>query len=61
MNLTKLASSAFIFAALSSSAADPIIYFDRPADFFEETFVIGNGTQGGIIYGNPSRERISLN
>ncbi|MDE6479749.1 MAG: glycoside hydrolase family 95 protein, partial [Muribaculaceae bacterium] len=58
---TKLASSALIFAALSASAATPIIYFDRPADFFEETFVIGNGTQGGIIYGNPSRERISLN
>lgn len=35
--------------------------FDRPADYFEETFVIGNGSQGGIIYGNPSRERISLN
>ncbi|MDE6561294.1 MAG: glycoside hydrolase family 95 protein [Muribaculaceae bacterium] len=61
MKLTKLASSALIFAALSASAATPIIYFDRPADFFEETFVIGNGTQGGIIYGNPSRERISLN
>ena len=25
------------------------------------TFVIGNGAQGGIIYGNPSTERISLN
>ncbi|MDE6547752.1 MAG: glycoside hydrolase family 95 protein [Muribaculaceae bacterium] len=61
MKLTKLASSALIFAVLSASAATPIIYFDRPADFFEETFVIGNGTQGGIIYGNPSRERISLN
>lgn len=61
MKLTELASSALIFAAFSTSAATPIIYFDRPADFFEETFVIGNGTQGGIIYGNPSRERISLN
>ena len=61
MKLTKLASSALIFAAFSASAATPIIYFDRLADFFEETFVIGNGTQGGIIYGNPSRERISLN
>lgn len=61
MKLTKFASSVFICAAISASAATPIIYFDRPADFFEETFVIGNGTQGGIIYGNPSRERISLN
>lgn len=37
------------------------IYFDRPADFFEETFVIGNGAQGAIIYGDPYCERISLN
>ncbi len=59
--LTKLASSLIALAAFSASASTPIIYFDHPADYFEETFVIGNGTQGGIIYGNPSRERISLN
>lgn len=35
--------------------------FDRPAEFFEESFVLGNGTQGAIVYGNPHRERISLN
>ncbi|MDE7409849.1 MAG: glycoside hydrolase family 95 protein [Muribaculaceae bacterium] len=56
-----LASATIAISALTASSATPIIYFDRPADFFEETFVIGNGTQGGIIYGNPSRERISLN
>ncbi|MDE6522977.1 MAG: glycoside hydrolase family 95 protein [Muribaculaceae bacterium] len=58
---TRLTSLAVAIASLSVSAATPIIFFDRPADFFEETFVIGNGTQGGIIYGNPSKERISLN
>lgn len=62
MKLTTLLASATIaLSALTSAAANPIIYFDRPADYFEETFVIGNGTQGGIIYGNPSKERISLN
>lgn len=62
MKLTShLVSAAVALSAMAASAATPIIYFDRPADFFEETFVIGNGTQGGIIYGNPSRERISLN
>lgn len=64
--LKNIASTVINIAAISLTfltayAATPIIYFDRPADFFEETFVIGNGTQGGIIYGNPSRERISLN
>lgn len=37
------------------------IKFNRPADFFEESFVIGNGTQGAIVYGRPDKERISLN
>lgn len=59
--LSLLAASAISFASFSATAATPILYFDRPADFFEETFVIGNGTQGGIIYGNPYKERISLN
>ncbi|MDE5784694.1 MAG: glycoside hydrolase family 95 protein [Prevotella sp.] len=50
-----------LLAATTSKADTSILFFDRPADYFEETFVIGNGTQGGIIYGNPSKERISLN
>ena len=58
---TFLASATVAISAINAAAATPTLYFDRPADFFEETFVIGNGTQGGIIYGNPSRERISLN
>ena len=58
---TFLASATAAISAINAAAVTPTIYFDRPADFFEETFVIGNGTQGGIIYGNPSRERISLN
>ncbi len=50
-----------VSAALSANANDLTLKFDRPADFFEETFVLGNGTQGAIVYGNPYRERISLN
>lgn len=48
-------------ASITASAATSTLFFDRPADFFEETFVIGNGTQGAIIYGNPDKERLSLN
>lgn len=48
--------------AICGNAENPLtLRFDRPADFFEESFVIGNGSQGAIVYGNPSRERISLN
>ncbi len=55
--LTVLALAPTAFAYADSHT----LKFDRKADFFEETFVIGNGTQGGIIYGNPDTERISLN
>lgn len=48
-------------AVLCANANDLTLKFDRPAEFFEESFVIGNGTQGAIVYGNPYRERISLN
>ncbi|MDE6859984.1 MAG: glycoside hydrolase N-terminal domain-containing protein [Duncaniella sp.] len=34
---------------------------DRPAQFFEEAFVIGNGNLGAVIYGGVGEERISLN
>lgn len=49
------------FIVSTACANELTLKFDRPADFFEETFVIGNGSQGAIVYGNPYRERISLN
>ena len=50
-----------LFWAPSAAADDLNIRFDRPADYFEESFLLGNGSQGAIVYGNPSCERISLN
>ena len=38
-----------------------VLHYNRPAHYFEEALPIGNGTMGGIVYGNPNRERISLN
>ena len=35
--------------------------YDRPAEFFEEALVIGNGMMGGTIYGGTMVDRISLN
>ena len=49
-------------ASTATVSVNPLtLYFDRPADYFEESFVLGNGRQGAIVYGNPSEERISLN
>ena len=38
-----------------------IIYFDRPADSFEEALPLGGGKLGAMIYGGTAEERISLN
>ena len=37
------------------------LHYDRPAQYFEEALVIGNGTMGGIVYGGAQCDRISLN
>lgn len=48
--------------AMTALAQTPLMLrYDRPADFFEETLVIGNGTIGAAIYGGVGEERISLN
>ena len=40
---------------------DMKLHYNRPAQFFEEAMVIGNGRLGAIVYGGPTQERISLN
>ena len=37
------------------------LYFDSPADYFEEACPIGNGSMGAMIYGRNGSERISFN
>ena len=44
-----------------SEAAAQTLHYDRPATYFEEALVIGNGTMGGIVYGGINQDCISLN
>ncbi len=37
------------------------IYFDRPANYFEEAVPLGNGSIGAMVYGRFDCEKISLN
>ena len=48
-------------ASAGDGRASYTLHYDRPAEFFEETLVIGNGTLGAIIYGGTEQDRISLN
>ena len=43
-------------------SAQPLtLHYDRPARYFEEAFVIGNGSLGATVYGRTDFEQISLN
>ena len=37
------------------------LWYDRPAEFFEEALPLGNGRLGAMVYGGVAEERISLN
>ncbi len=38
-----------------------IIWYNKPANVFEEALPIGNGRMGAMVYGGVQRDRISLN
>lgn len=48
-------------AQATASAGSLRLNYDRPAEFFEEALVIGNGRLGAIVYGGTHKDRISLN
>lgn len=50
----------FLFPCVAAASV-PMLRYDRPAQFFEEALVIGNGSIGATVYGSPKEERLSLN
>ena len=50
-----------MLAASGLQAGELKLKYDRPAKYFEEALVIGNGTLGAIVYGDELGERLSLN
>lgn len=47
--------------AAQAQDAGLVLHYDRPAQYFEEALVIGNGTMGAIVYGGTARDVLSLN
>lgn len=37
------------------------LHYDYPAQYFEQSLLIGNGSQGAAVYGNPANELLELN
>lgn len=38
----------------------PVLWYDKPARYWEEALPLGNGRLGAMVYGNPVTEEIQL-
>lgn len=50
-----------LFCNSLSSQSDHILWFDEPAQFFEESLVLGNGKMGASVFGGVTSDKIFLN
>lgn len=51
----------FMLAPPAYSQADLKLWYDRPAEYFEEALVLGNGKAGATVFGGVASDRIYLN
>lgn len=49
------------FSVVIAQKQDKTLWYSQPANQFEETLVMGNGTQGASIFGGTKQEKIYLN
>ncbi len=59
--ITILALAGMVTTASAQQQAEMKMWSDRPADFFEEAYPIGNGKMGAMIYGAPNDDVLYLN
>ncbi|MGE5944066.1 MAG: glycosyl hydrolase family 95 catalytic domain-containing protein [Flavobacteriales bacterium] len=45
----------------SHSQSSDVLWYDKPADYFEETLVLGNGKMGASVFGGVNSDKIYLN
>lgn len=66
MNARKLLKIALVVllsvVSISIDAQEkPVLWYDKPARYWEEALPLGNGRLGAMVYGNPVAEEIQLN
>jgi len=63
MKRITLASFCFLFLTGTTILAQSnhILWFDRPATYFEESLVLGNGKMGATVFGGVNSDKIYLN
>lgn len=47
--------------SIITAQSDKVLWYDKPAQYFEETLVLGNGTMGAAPFGGIAKEKIYLN
>ncbi len=59
---TMLVGMTTVWCSCSFAQQHPnVLWYDRPAQYWEEALPLGNGRIGAMVYGNPSNEEIQLN
>lgn len=51
----------FVAVLCQAQQPDKTLWYKQPAEYFEETLVLGNGTQGASIFGGVKTDKIFLN
>lgn len=50
-----------LFCGLAFGQSDHILWYNQPADYFEESLVLGNGKLGATVFGGIDSDKIYLN
>lgn len=58
---TILVSLVCIISISMSAQEKLVLWYDKPAQYWEEALPLGNGRLGAMVYGNPANEEIQLN
>lgn len=59
--LKKLLIVSLLFSAHAQAQSDKVLWYDKPAEYFEESLVLGNGRIGATVYGGAVVDKIFLN
>lgn len=51
----------FCFSILSFAQSTNKLWYNKPAEYFEESLVLGNGKLGATVFGGPQSDKIFLN
>ena len=51
----------FLFCGKVIAQSNHILWYNQPAEFFEESLVLGNGKMGATVFGGVNSDKIYLN